>query len=147
MTEIDPGGTHVGTALQPTHEDVQNAAIAISEQVRYLNHATIGDHPEVMRYAVHIYDLIGPLSTAAARLPQLLEQLARRCDKLSYDPSLTHYDAERSPVQEAYGAYLALEEAQKAADVLRRELQRAHQHLSGLGHIEEAEEDDQEGTE
>ena len=118
---------------------VEVAASAIAELVRYLNYATGQGSVQALRYASHVYTVVGGLKAAAGGLDQTLRQLAARTAALSTDPTLGHcqHPEDRHAAEaDADRAGQSLDTARHAAAALADALNTAQSHLAWLEHHE-----------
>lgn len=70
---------------------VVQAATAVADLVRRLNHATF--HASALRYPAHLYQVVGGIRSAAYGLGQTLRQLATQLDRWAMDPRVGHDQA------------------------------------------------------
>lgn len=121
-------------------EHTHYAGATLVELVRYLNYATMHG-ADSMPYASTANGLVGHLSSAVASLDQTLRQLKQRCAQFEGDPTL--YDdatyEHGEAVSRVRSARASLEDAQWAADALRRALRESCSHLVHVGHHDPAE--------
>jgi hypothetical protein len=75
------------------------------------------------------YDVLGALSQAAARLPQLLTQITRYLDQALAAGKLGH-DRGEDPAMAVEGAVIFLDDARLSADALAGDLGAAQQQLA-----------------
>ena len=102
-------------------------ARAAAEAVRSLNHATIGG--EGLGQAADACEVLGELSLAASRLPQLLGQVGRWLAAALAGGRLGCDDA-TGPAAAVSGARLFLSDARGSAAALARDLEQAQQQLA-----------------
>ena len=123
-----------------TAERIESAAVALSELVRYLNHAT---RPQVgaLTEAPHGAGVLGSLATAAHREGQLYRQLASWARRVAADPTVRHDrcrdDAERSHQMATWSATQSgatLDDAATVAEQLAARLDVAHSGVNWLSH-------------
>lgn len=120
-----------------TPDGVVAAASLIGELVRRLNHATQPHRaPRSLLYPATVYRTASYLHRAAALLPQALEQLAARMDRLAEQPGLYDDRHAQAPAPAADTAGLTaflLREATTRAGMLADELADVTRHAVHLG--------------
>jgi hypothetical protein len=94
----------------------------IVELVRYLNHAT--QHPEALPNPVAVADLLQVLGQTVRRLPQVLQQAARRVEAFAADPDL-RLDGGDDPADAARSVSRALVDDGEQAGELGEQLDAA----------------------
>ncbi len=104
-------------------------ARAAAEAVRGLNHATIG--AEGLGQPSDAYAVLGELSTAASRIPQLLGQVGRWLAAALADGRLGCDDG-TDPAAAVSGAWLFISDARASAASLARDLEQAQQQLAAV---------------
>ena len=117
------------------------AAGTIAELVRYLNYATGQGSAHALRYASHVYTVVGGLKAAAGGLDQTLRQLATRTAELRTDPTLghcQHRDDRQTAQADAAAAGESLAAARRAAAALYDALNTAQALLAWLEHREDS---------
>lgn len=123
MTELRIDGPH-------SPDYTKEVAAQLAECVRVLNHATQGD--DGLRNSADAYELLGELSTAAAGLPQLLQQTRAFLDReLEAGRLRDTNDGDPADAVEAAGAYV--DGARKDAAELRDSCNTAQQAIANLG--------------
>jgi hypothetical protein len=134
MPTVDEHVDSILPFVEPTAEHVADAARLIAELVRRLNHVTIREG--VLHYPAEVDAVVGALSGAASRLPQLLCQLGAAVRRLSREPGLYHDQISGhvdDPVVTALGALAYLDLAADVAGQLHALLSEAAKNLSRLG--------------
>ena len=112
---------------QLTGDDTVTLARTAAEAIRGLNHAT-RDHAGLGQPAV-AYDILGTLSLAASRLPQLTAQITGYLDRALAAGQLGH-DLGEDPAHAVDAAVVFLEDARGSAAALASDLDAAQQQLS-----------------
>lgn len=112
-------------------EQTQQAARAVAEGIRYLNHCSHPGNDGGLEYPGDVYDLLGHLYTATGRLPQLLEQVAAFLQGQA-EGGRTGDSNGRDPVNQSLIAGMHLEDAASSAGSLTERLQAAQNAISGL---------------
>ncbi len=110
-----------------TSDDTITLARAAAEAIRGLNHAT-RDQAGLGQPAV-AYDILGALSLAASRLPQLLTQITGYLDRALAAGCLGH-DLGEDPAHAIDAAAVFLEDARGSAAALAGDLDAAQQQLA-----------------
>ena len=107
------------------------AALARSaaEAIRSLNHATLGE--DGLDWPADAYEVLGELSLAASRLPQLLGQVGRWLAAALASGRLGCDDG-TDPAAAVSGAWLFLCDARGNAAALARDLEQAQQQLAAV---------------
>jgi hypothetical protein len=107
------------------------AALARSaaEAIRSLNHATLGG--QGLAQPADAYELLGELSLAASRLPQLLGQVSRWLDAALAGGRLGCDDG-ADPADAIGGAWLFISDARGSAAALARDLEQARQQIAAV---------------
>jgi hypothetical protein len=110
---------------QTAGADTSALARTAAEAIRGLNHATLAGlgQPAVA------YDILGALSLAASRLPQLLSQITRWLDQALAAGRLGH-DHGEDPSLAVDAAAIFLDDARGSAAALASDLDAAWQHLA-----------------
>jgi hypothetical protein len=104
-------------------------ARAAAEAVRALNHLTLG--ADGLGQPADAYEVLGELSLAAARIPQLLGQLGRWLAAALASGRLGCDDG-TDPAAAVSGAWLFLSDARASAAALARDLEQAQQQLAAV---------------
>lgn len=120
-------------AQEPALGESSNASLALArtaaETIRALNHATLGgsglDQP------ADAYQLLGELSLAASRLPQLLTQVGRWLDGALAAGQLG-CDDRTDPAIAVSGAQTHMTAARNTAAALARDLDYAQQQIAAV---------------
>jgi hypothetical protein len=109
----------------------QTLALARSaaEAVRGLNHATLGGNG--LAQPADAYALLGELSLAAARLPQLLAQVGRWLTT-ALGAGRLGCDDGTDPAAAVSGAWLFIADARAGAAALARSLEHAQQQIAAV---------------
>jgi len=103
-----------------------------AEAIRGLNHVT--RHDAGLDQPSVAYDILGSLSQAAARLPQLATQITRYLDQALAAGNLGH-DLGEDPAMAVEGAVIFLDDARRSAAALAGDLDAACQQLAPVnGH-------------
>lgn len=102
-------------------------ASAAAEAIRALNHATLGG--DGLGQPADAYQVLGELSLAAARLPQLLGQVGTWLATALARGQLGCDDG-TSPAAAVSGAWLFISDARGSAAALARDLGQAQQQLA-----------------
>jgi hypothetical protein len=115
----------LSTDTAPSPERTIQLAETIAESVRVLNHQT--RHHEALRYPPEADRLIRELSSAASRLPQLLEQIAGwlEAEQAAGRIEIADGSSYTTPALAADVARLQLEQAQAQARMLQHALDAA----------------------
>lgn len=100
-----------------------------AEAVRSLNHATLG--ADGLRQPADAYEVLGELSTAASRIPQLLGQIGRWLAAALAAGRLGCDDG-TDPAAAVSGAWLFISDARGSAASLARDLEQAQQQLAAV---------------
>ena len=100
-----------------------------AEAIRSLNHATLGAGG--LAQPADAYAVLGELSLAASRLPQLLGQVGTWLAAALADCRLGCDDG-TSPATAVSGAWLFISDARASAAALARDLELAQQQLSAV---------------
>ena len=108
-----------------------------AEAIRSLNHATLGAGG--LAQPADAYAVLGELSLAASRLPQLLGQVGTWLAAALADGRLGCDDG-TSPATAVSGAWLFISDARASAAALARDLELAQQQLSAVNGGPSAEE-------
>ena len=117
---------------QLTGQDTVTLARTAAEALRGLNHAT--RHPAGLGQPAAAYDILGALSLAASRLPQLLTQITRYLDRALAAGRIGH-DLGEDPAWNVSAASVFLDDARASAAALAGDLDQAQQQLALLnGH-------------
>jgi hypothetical protein len=124
-------------------EHTTGAADLVSEGIRYLNYATGSHAGDALEYPAAIYRVLGTLSEAAYRLPQLFHQMTRWLEQQD-DAGMLAMDDGTSPTVAVAAAELHLEEAGRLARRLGKELAGAQNQISRLNGRGPARPDDEE---
>jgi hypothetical protein len=106
---------------------VTAVAHAAAEAIRELNHAT--RHRDSLAQPADTYELIGALSLAASRLPQLIMQITA-CLNDALAGGLLGHDLGEDPALAVDGAVIFLGDARLSADALAGDLNAAQQQLT-----------------
>lgn len=104
-------------------------ARSAAEAIRGLNHATLGG--DGLEQPADAYAVLGELSLAASRLPQLLEQVGRWL-AASLAGGRLGCDDSTDPACAVSGAWLFISDARRSAATLARDLGRAQQQLAAV---------------
>ncbi len=112
-----------------TSNDTIALARTAAEAIRGLNHAT-GCDAGLGQPAV-AYDILGALSLAASRLPQLLTQIAGYLDRALAAGRLGH-DLGKDPAHAVDAAVVFLGDARTSAAALAGDLDAAQQQLASV---------------
>jgi hypothetical protein len=112
---------------QLTGEATVTLARTAAEALRGLNHAT--RHPAGLGQPAAAYDILGALSLAASRLPQLLTQITGYLDQALAAGRLGH-DLGEDPVHAIGAAAVFLDDARGSAAALAGDLDAAQQQLA-----------------
>jgi hypothetical protein len=104
-------------------------ARSAAEAVRGLNHATLGG--DGLAQPAEAYEVLGELSLAASRIPQLLGQVGRWLAAALAAGRLGCDDG-TSPAAAVSGAWLFLPDARGSAAALARDLGQAQQQLAAV---------------
>ncbi len=104
-------------------------ARAAAEAIRGLNHATLG--AEGLGQPSDAYAVLGELSTAASRIPQLLGQVGRWLAAALAGGRLGCDDG-TDPAAAVSGAWLFISDARASAASLARDLEQAQQQLAAV---------------
>jgi flavorubredoxin len=120
MADADTESITLSTRGPHSPEYSRQVANAAAEAVRVLNHATLNHAAEALRYPSDADAVIEALATMAARLPQLLEQIA---DWLSQQGA----DGRLAVTHGPYGGYPG-----EAVDDVRSWLSEAKECTAGL---------------
>lgn len=118
---LTPDGPH-------SDDHTRQAAQALAETVRVLNHAT--RHPDGVTDPATINAVLGDLRDTVARLDQLLEQLYRRLNGMYATGRLN--DTGGHPARELQVALTALADSRQAARPLASHLTVAYGATSGM---------------
>jgi hypothetical protein len=100
-----------------------------AEAVRSLNHATLGG--DGLRQPADAYEVLGELSTAASRIPQLLGQIGRWLAAALAAGQLGCDDG-TDPAAAVSGAWIFISGARGSAASLARDLEQAQQQLAAV---------------
>ncbi len=100
-----------------------------AEAVRSLNHATLGG--QGLEQPSDAYEVLGELSTAASRVPQLLGQVGRWLAAALAAGRLGCDDG-TDPAAAVSGAWLFISDARASAASLARDLEQAQQQLAAV---------------
>lgn len=100
-----------------------------AEALRSLNHLTRGE--DGLGQPADAYGLIGELSLAASRLPQLLDQVSGWLDR-SLDGGRLGTEDGTDPADAVGAAWTFLSDARGSAAALARDLSEAQQQLSAV---------------
>lgn len=114
------------------------AARAAAETIRSLNHLTLG--PDGLAQPADAYEVLGDLSLAASRIPQLLGQIGRWLATALAAGALGH-DDRTDPAIAVSGAWIFLSDARGSAAALARSLEQAQQQLAAVNSRPAQEED------
>lgn len=110
----------------------QKIAQAAGEEVRALNHATIGSGRLGWEFPSDAYSVIGGLDQLATGLPQAIDQIRAHLSRLATDG---HVRSDRGDTdKDLAAAHSALTDARAAALVLAEALGRAHSATSPLSY-------------
>jgi hypothetical protein len=112
-----------------TSDDIIALARTAAEAIRGLNHAT--RHPAGLGQPAVAYDILGALSVAASRLPQLLTQIAGYLDRTLAAGRLGH-DLGEDPAHAIGAAGIFLDDARGSAAALAGDLDAAQQQLASV---------------
>ncbi len=112
-------------------EHTSGAATLASESVRFLNYATGSHAGQGLEFPSTVYDVLGSLSEAACRLPQLLTQMTAWLDRANA-AGLLGMDDRTSPGDAIAASAVCLEEAGALARHLGEELATAQARISRL---------------
>jgi hypothetical protein len=104
-------------------------ARSAAEAVRSLNHATLGGNG--LDWPADAYEVLGELSLAASRLPQLLGQVGRWLAAALAAGRLGCDDG-ADPAAAVSGAWLFLSDARGRAAARARDLEQARQQLAAV---------------
>jgi hypothetical protein len=104
-------------------------ARSAAEAVRGLNHATLGG--DGLAQPAEAYEVLGELSLAASRIPQLLGQVGRWLAAALAAGRLGCDDG-TDPAAAVSGAWLFLSDARGSAAALARDLGQAQQQLAAV---------------
>lgn len=117
---------------QTAGPDTVTLACTTAEAIRGLSHAT--RHPAGLGQPAVAYDILGALSLAASRLPQLLTQIAGYLDQALAAGRLGH-DLGEDPAHAVDAAVIFIDDARGSAAALAGDLDAAQQQLSPVnGH-------------
>jgi malonyl CoA-acyl carrier protein transacylase len=117
---------------QTAGDDTVTLARTAAEAIRGLNHAT--RHQAGLSHPAVACDILGTLSLAASRLPQLLTQITGYLDRALAAGRLGH-DLGEDPAHAVDAAAVFLEDARGSAASLASDLDAAQQQLSPVnGH-------------
>ena len=117
---------------QTAGQDTVTLARAAAEAIRGLNHATRGE--DGLGQPAVAYDILGALSLAASRLPQLIGQIGGYLDRALAAGRLGH-DLGEDPAHAIGAAVIFLGDARGSAAALAGDLDAAQQQLSPVnGH-------------
>jgi hypothetical protein len=112
---------------QLTSGDTAALARTAAEAIRGLNHAT--RHDTALGQPAVAYDILGALSLAASRLPQLLTQITSYLDRALAAGRLGH-DLGQDPAHAIAAAVIFLGDARGSATALASDLDAAQQQLA-----------------
>ena len=110
-----------------TSQDTITLARTAAEAIRGLNHAT--RHDAGLDQPSVAYDILGALTQAAGRLPQLTAQITRYLDQALAAGKLGH-DRGEDPALAVEGAVIFLDDARLSAAALAGDLDAACQQLA-----------------
>ncbi|MEO3750150.1 hypothetical protein [Streptomyces sp. B6B3] len=114
-----------------------------AEAIRALNHATRATPNACLRYPGDVYATFGELVAMAGRLPQAIGQLALFIDVLQDEGRLRHDSGNPSRLGIELASFeQSTADAFRAAQLLRRALDGAHQALGRIGYQAAREEGD-----
>jgi hypothetical protein len=111
---------------QTAAQDTVTLARTAAEAIRGLNHAT--RHQDGLDQPAAAYDILGALSLAASRLPQLLGQITGWLDQALAAGRLGH-DLGEDPAHAIGAAAVFLDDARGSAAALAGDLDAAQQQL------------------
>jgi hypothetical protein len=114
---------------QLTGGDTAALARTAAEAIRGLNHAT--RHDTGLGQPAVAYDILGALSLAASRLPQLLTQITSYLDRALAAGRLGH-DLGQDPAHAIAAAVIFLSGARGSATALASDLDAAQQQLAPI---------------
>ena len=114
---------------QLTGDDTVALARTAAEAIRGLNWAT--RHQAGLGQPAAAYDILGALSLAASRLPQLLTQITGYLDRALAAGHLGH-DLGEDPAHAIDGAVIFLQDARGSAATLAGDLDAAQQQLAAV---------------
>ena len=114
---------------QVTGEDTVALARTAAEAIRGLNHAT--RHQPGLGQPAVAYDIVGALSLAASRLPQLIGQISGYLDQALAAGQLGH-DLGQDPSHAIDAAAIFLGDARGSAAALACDLDAAQQQLAPI---------------
>jgi hypothetical protein len=100
-----------------------------AEAVRSLNHLTLG--PGGLTQPADVYEVLGDLSLAASRIPQLLSQVGRWL-ATALAAGVLGCDDRTDPACAVSGAWIFLSDARGSAAALARDLDQARQQLAAV---------------
>jgi hypothetical protein len=100
-----------------------------AEAVRSLNHLTLG--PGGLTQPADVYEVLGDLSLAASRIPQLLSQVGRWL-ATALAAGVLGCDDRADPACAVSGAWIFLSDARGSAAALARDLDQARQQLAAV---------------
>ena len=112
-----------------TSDDTVRLARTAAEAVRGLNWAT--RHQAGLDQPAVAYDIVGALSLAASRLPQLLTQITGYLDRALAAGNLGH-DLGEDPAWNISAAGVFLDDAKASAAALAGDLSQAQQQLAAV---------------
>jgi len=120
-------------AQEPTLGESSDATLALArtaaETIRALNHTTLGGGG--LAQPADAYQLLGELSLAASRLPQLLTQVGRWLDRALAAGQLG-CDDRTDPAIAVSGAQTYMTDARTTAATLARDLDYAQQQIAAV---------------
>ncbi|WP_216917687.1 hypothetical protein [Nocardia noduli] len=110
-----------------TVEELGEAMLALQHLIRWSNHATLNAPRTVLPDAENVATVARRLGDALGGLPQLLDQLAGRCDGMAEDPALraAQWNGPDDPRRAASSAAAELRAVSAVAGALRERIQRA----------------------
>jgi hypothetical protein len=100
-----------------------------AETIRSLNHLTLG--PGGLQQPADVYEVLGDLSLAASRLPQLIGQIGRWL-ATALAAGVLGCDDRTDPACAVSGAGIFLSDARGSAAALARDLEQAQQQLAAV---------------
>lgn len=113
-------------------EYTREVAWATAECIRVLNYATGSGAGTGIAYPATVYEVLGALYTATARMPQLLRQLVAWLDRASGAGGLAD-DRRRDPAIAVEGAREAIARALAGLGSVTAALEAAQQEIASLG--------------
>ena len=108
----------------------QTIAESANEEIRALNHATLGR--AVFKQPADVYSVTESLATLIARMPQALQQLGRAVQGFE-DQQAIRMDDGSNPAERVAAVAVALADAQAGLQSAHQAMQRANGILCGMG--------------